>query len=435
MTTVSTSAVGRELFDHHALRDPARERSGSWIVCQIGAREHYAVARALHARGELAEMVTDFWIAPGHAFGTLPGARRLQDRFHPDLFQAHCWAPNLRMLAFESWQRACKNTVWQTIVARNDWFQKLAVARLRRDFADVPDGPEMTLFSYSYAARELFRYAKSRGWTTVLGQIDPGPEEERIVREEHRRYSALKSGWVPTPSGYWDDWKDEVALADRIVVNSEWSLECLAKEQVPVEKMQVIPLVYDEKPKAGIEPTARRRGDAATLQVLFLGQINLRKGIGRLLDAMRLLTNHAIELTLAGPTEISPEAWAGLPNVRWVGPIPRSEVSQVYRESDIFILPTLSDGYALTQLESLANGLPVIASRHCGQAVVPGVNGWILEDLEPATIAARLAECARLRLESPEPARIERKGASDFTLEFLAQKLLDEGGARRQDAS
>jgi glycosyltransferase involved in cell wall biosynthesis len=106
-----------------------------------------------------------------------------------------------------------------------------------------------------------------------------------------------------------------------------------------------------------------------------------------LLDAMRLLKDEPVTLTLAGPAEIEPSAWEDLPQVKWVGVIPRSEVGCYYENADLFILPTISDGYALTQLEALARGLPVMASKSCGAAVTHGMNGWILDDLEPATIA------------------------------------------------
>jgi glycosyltransferase involved in cell wall biosynthesis len=86
-----------------------------------------------------------------------------------------------------------------------------------------------------------------------------------------------------------------------------------------------------------------------------------------------------------------------------MGPVPRSEVGRIYQEADCFILPTLSDGYALTQLEALSQGLPVIASKHCGEAVTNGHNGWILEDLEPATIAAAMLRARSEHLESVKP--------------------------------
>ena len=68
-----------------------------WIVCQIGAREHYAIARALERKGELAAMVTDFWVSKRHWMGILPGSKRLRDRVHADLVLAVVRAPNLTM--------------------------------------------------------------------------------------------------------------------------------------------------------------------------------------------------------------------------------------------------------------------------------------------------------------------------------------------------
>jgi hypothetical protein len=59
------------------------------------------------------------------------------------------------------------------------------------------------LFTYSYAALEILRYAKSQGWYTVLGQIDPGKVEEEIVIREHQKYPDLAPTWHPVPPVYW----------------------------------------------------------------------------------------------------------------------------------------------------------------------------------------------------------------------------------------
>ena len=113
---------------------------------------------------------------------------------------------------------------------------------------------------------------------------------------------------------------------------------------------------------------------------------------------------------------IDPSAWADLPQVRWVGKVPRSEVGRYYEAADLFILPTISDGYALTQLEALAHGLPVLASRHCGDAVRHGENGWILEDLEPETIARTIRQAR----ESLPLTKVEMPA---FGMEALARAL------------
>lgn len=451
----------------------ARGERPSWIVCQIGAREHYAIPQALDRAGVLGHLITDFWVPPGSLISRIPGGRRLRDRWHPALTDAPVSAPNFRMLAFEARERLDKSDPWDRIIRRNVAFQHAACKILEKgnpkktasascrsienpfmdrtplqraphsgivvDKPSARDGRCTTLFSYSYAALELFRFAKSRGWTTVLGQMDPGPEEERIVAEEHRRYPHLKSSWRPAPATYWDSWREEVELADRIIVNSEWSRECLLKSHVPAEKMEIIPLVYEatsplvgssqlvvgreeeeardknvesfqhsDEPVTHHSPWGRRRSSvegqegsisgrhpsSSPLRVLFLGQMNLRKGVGRLLEAIRMLKDIPLQLTLVGPSEIDPAAWGDLPNVSWVGPVARSQAREYYREADVFILPTLSDGFALTQLEALSHGLPVIASLRCGRVIEDGVHGLLLDSLEPTAIAEAIREFA-----------------------------------------
>jgi len=386
----------------------------NWIVCQIGAREHYAIPRALAGQRALEALITDFWVPPGSVISRMP---RLADRFHPELTDAKIWVSNGRFLAFEIRQRFTKRSGWPVILERNRLFQKRTLQTLRRIESRMPGSGAPTLFSYSYAARDLFRFAKERGWTTVLGQIDPGPEEERIVAEEHRRYPSLGSRWQPAPASYWDSWREEVELADRIVVNSQWSKECLLKESVPEAKMEVVSLVFQKnEPENAEMPKSEERRKSQGFRLLFLGQINLRKGIGRLLDAMRMLRDEPVELTLVGPCEIDPAAWSDLPKVRWVGPVPRGEVARYYQDADVFILPTLSDGYALTQLESLSHDLPVIASRHCGEVVRHGANGWILENLEPDFLARAILRATQQRLSG-------NNNSSEFDFEKLGMLL------------
>src|ERR1044072_6184873 len=134
----------------------------SWICCQLGAREHYAVPRALKLGGLLDELITDVWM-------------RRAGRFHPGLAGARVIAPNISALAFELKASLARENGWKLIACRNQWFQKHAVAQLARNH-----NGNHTLFAYSYAAKEIFQFARARGWRTVLGQIDPGPEE-RIV--------------------------------------------------------------------------------------------------------------------------------------------------------------------------------------------------------------------------------------------------------------
>ena len=473
-----------------------------WLVCQIGAREHYGIARALHRTGQLGALVTDFWVPPGSMAGHLPGAQRLADRYHPDLASAPVHAPNLRMFAFELLARLCKRRGWERVLARNALFQREALkilADIRPPTSDLRHPPpDITLFSYSYAALELFRYAKQRGWKTVLGQIDPGPGEDAIVRRLRARYPE----WVgpneqSPPDVYWDHWREECALADRIVVNSAWSRALLIEAGIEAAKIEVVALAVEEEGGRGresevggqksevrgqnaepsganrsaaeiaeLEPTSLARGkwtganatcpvrglaggrdqralanaeqtgeaqsgmaagnsdpaghseltsdlrplisgppsslisdlrsptsDLRPLRVLWLGQVNVRKGIQDLVAAVRMLVDAPVRIDVVGPHGPLPP---GLPdNMVFHGAVARSEAGGWYEQADVFVLPTYSDGFALTQLEAMAQGVPVIATPCCGEVVEDGVNGWLVPAGDPQALAERIRQIAR----------------------------------------
>ena len=385
-----------------------------WLCCQLGAREHYVVPRALQHNGLLRELITDLWIRPGSVLRSLRSG--LAGRFHPSLSSARVTAMNLGALTFEFGSNVMGATGWNLISKRNDWFQRSVVTRLARDrtFSDV------TVFAYSYAAEGIFKAARERGWRTVLGQIDPGPVEEQIV---DKLTPGGHKSWQPAPTEYWDRWRNECELADRIVVNSMWSREALLTSGIPAEKLRVIPLAFEPPPEAKLFTrtypaafTSERR-----MRVLFLGQINFRKGAMQLFDAVKRMAGEPVEFWFVGPLQVD------IPHeikdkVKWFGVAPRSEVAHYYRDADVFILPTFSDGFGLTQLEAQAWKLPVIASKYCGDVVTDGVNGRILESVSATAIGDVLCELMR----SPETLRAmsEKSRVEDrFSLRSLASSL------------
>ncbi|MBT8038320.1 MAG: glycosyltransferase family 4 protein [Verrucomicrobiae bacterium] len=401
------------------------EKLPEWIVCQIGAREHYGIARALRRAGCLSGVLTDFWLPPGSMVGSMPGAARLRDRYHRDLDASKVYAPNLRMLGFEGVLRIRSLSGWDGIIKRNHLFQQEALKRLRKWRAPMSGGQTPTLFSYSYAALELFREVKDWGWRTVLGQIDPGPGEDAIVQNLRAAHPEWAEGIEHSPpESYWQDWREECGLADRIMVNSEWSRKLLVAEGIDREKLEVLPLAYDvgRASNCGSHPTFQKKSQ---LRVLFLGQAIVRKGIQDLVAAARLLTEAPIQIDIVGPHGVLP---SGLPsNLVFHGAVPRSEAAQWYQQSDLFVLPTHSDGFALTQLEAMAQGVPVIATPCCGDVVVEGVNGWVV----PAGNAQVLAERLRQIAQSPDMLESMRKAAmataEGFGLERVAQALTQVG--------
>jgi glycosyltransferase involved in cell wall biosynthesis len=167
------------------------------------------------------------------------------------------------------------------------------------------------------------------------------------------------------------------------------------------------------------------RGAGEALRVLWLGQVVLRKGIQYLIEAARLLEHENTRFEVVGPIGISETAVKSAPrNVSFHGRATRDQAGDWYRQADLFVLPTVSDGFALTQLEAMAHGLPVIATPNCGRVVTDGVDGLIV----PVRDGAALARAIDRYREEPElgashGAAALRK-AAQLSLESLSQRLV-----------
>lgn len=368
----------------------------SWICCQLGAREHYAIPRVLQQNNRLTALITDAWVRPQSPISYLPDAR-LKERFHSDLDRADVYDSVNQLINFEVKHKFLRTSGWELILARNTWFQKQVLQKLNKISSKI-DHAETNpiIFAYSYAALAILQFAKQKGWATVLGQIDPGPAEEAIVAHLHQEAGISTKEWQPAPEIYWKKWYQEIELADHIIVNSAWSKQCLNQVGIKNSKIQIIPLAYQApKESSTWERTYPKVfTPERPLRVLFLGQVNLRKGILPLLEAIERLNGQPIELWVIGSVQLEiPQKWLSHPQIRWIDSVPRSSVVNYYKKADIFILPTYSDGFAITQLEAQTWQLPIIASHYCGNVVENQRNGLLIEDISGQSIAGTLLTC------------------------------------------
>ena len=100
-----------------------------------------------------------------------------------------------------------------------------------------------------------------------------------------------------------------------------------------------------------------------------------------MLDAARELRNEPVEFIVAGPNALDLSSRAADDGrIRWLGPVPRGRTATIYQQADVFLLPTLSDGFGLAQLEAQAWRLPLVTTANCGAVVRDGINGVRLRE-------------------------------------------------------
>jgi glycosyltransferase involved in cell wall biosynthesis len=120
--------------------------------------------------------------------------------------------------------------------------------------------------------------------------------------------------------------------------------------------------------------------------------------VGQLFDAIRMLKNEPVDFTFAGPVGVKiPDEISGMSNVRFLGSVDKATCERLYRESDIFLFPTLSDGFGLTQLEAMGHCLPVNDSKNSGTVVEYRVSGLVLCEVTPEAISEAIMELVRDR--------------------------------------
>jgi glycosyltransferase involved in cell wall biosynthesis len=355
---------------------------------QAGHREQYGIPRALQRVGALDKLITDVWAPPRSLVSRLAGGRlgrRMSDRFHSDLPAGKVRSFPWRMLAWESAARLRGMNGDQRTLAHNDWWTATAATALRREA-----GPfTRYVFGYCYAARALFSAARELGLTPVLGQMDPGPVQDRKVTQIVRQWSDYKTPFQPGTQSYYESWYEECRLAGHIVVNSQWSRQALEQAGIDARKIAVIPLVYSPPAEAGgwIKTYPASYSQKRPLRVLSLGRCILLKGVAETIAAAQSLWDQPVEFTFVGNTDIVRlESHFGRARIRYFPRVSRAECHAFYRAADVFLFPTHADGFGLTQLEAQAWRLPIIASRFCAEVVEPGRTGWVLPEVSADSI-------------------------------------------------
>ena len=405
----------------------------NWICAQIGAREHYAIPRVLNRDGKLGVLYTDFWASKlWRMAGRIPGKSALATRYHGDLADALVKGFNLDVLKNSLGRKKSSNPYEEFLRIGEEFGRRVVQALDARP--SMLDGGSI-FFSYDTGFLEPARRVKASGGRTVLCQMDPSRFEVDLVKEEETRWPGWAKHCAEVPESYIERREAEWSAADLVMVNSEWTMQALKRQGVPADKIVIVPLAYEVTPVEGrgtkdegfissFRSQVSFFSSKRPLRVLFLGQVILRKGIQYLIEAARLLKRVNVLFDVVGSIGISEKGLASAPgNMTFHGPVSRDRTKEFYRESDLFVLPTLSDGFALTQLEAMAYGLPVIVTSNCGEVVTDGVDGLIV----PASDPMALAEAIQLLIQDPEKLRSMSVAAkikvAEFSLAGLGKHL------------
>lgn len=161
----------------------------------------------------------------------------------------------------------------------------------------------------------------------------------------------------------------------------------------------------------GIEPdsfqrlTRKEARDSLQIEgpgkiILFVGKLDPIKGVKYLIQAMAIIGQKETDtrLLLVGDGEQRDELKSLVAKlhlesqITFVGKVPNEKVPAYMATSDLFVLPSLSEGFPMAIIEAMASGLPIVTTRVRGlpEIVKDGQNGFVVEPEKPEEIAEKI---------------------------------------------
>jgi len=219
---------------------------------------------------------------------------------------------------------------------------------------------------------------------------------------------------------------------DAIITVSEQSRKDIQRYlSVPSDRILLIPNGVARRfhllPPDLVKEHLKKRFGLSKPYVLFVGTITVRKNIERALEAFAVLRERFPELlfVLAGP-----RTWKQTPierilkrhnlhnRVHLTGPVADIDLTALYNGAELFVFPSLYEGFGFPPLEAMACGTPVIASSI---SAIPEVTRDAALQVDPYNVE-ELAGAIQRVLDNPELAQDLRERGLDRAAEFTWEK-------------
>ena len=290
----------------------------------------------------------------------------------------------------------------QAALNADSWLYDHSVAAIIR--------PGDLFIGWATASLATARAARRRGAQFVLDRACPHVDfQQATLREQSER---LGLPFRPQPAWFRDRQLAEYEEAEQILVPSAYSRDTFP----PAMQGKIItaPLMGRCRFPATTHPERH-----AVFTVGAVGGDPMRKGYLYLLQAWRQLALPNARLLIRTDADFSRypalrELLAQLNNVELISYV--ADLNEFYQRCDAFVLPSVDDGFGMALFEAMANGVPSIATTHCGAAelLTPGRDGIVV----PPASAQLLAE-ALLSLYEQEELRRSLAAAGRTTAAAL----------------
>jgi len=234
--------------------------------------------------------------------------------------------------------------------------------------------------------------------------------QARILKEEE-----LRSGTKIDRPSRWMIAREEreYELARRILVLSRFALDSFVAEGTDPDRLRLLPLgarLDQFRPSPEIVEARRLRILAGEpLRILFVGALSFQKGMQDMASILRNAGNDVFQFRFVGPVphEARELVDALTPLAEFIPKQPQQELPASYAWGDLFIFPTIQDGFAVVLAQAAAAALPILTTTNCcgPDLIREGRTGWVFPIRSPQAFIERLHWCDTHRVELAQMVR------------------------------
>jgi glycosyltransferase involved in cell wall biosynthesis len=295
----------------------------------------------------------------------------------------------------------------------HDW----QVSRLLEEALDA-------VYTYEDAARLTFEAAKHRSVARIyelpLGYYRGVANEMERARKTTASIDVHINQEPPWKQARKDS---ELELADLVIVPCEWARSSLSFTKFPPKSVIKVPYGTPAD-----EVSVRNEKPDGPFTVLFAGQIGVRKGVPLLLEAWKRLGLKNARLLMAGSLGLDKEYLNSHNGFHYLGVLPRTRLLQVMKAVDLFVFPSLAEGFGLVIGEAMAVGLPVLTTMNTGgpELITNGQEGWCVPAHDVDSLVERIEWAYGNRDALYEMGGHARRRAGQWTWADYRKRLTDE---------
>ena len=378
------------------------------ITCHAGARDNYQLSLAFDEVDLLDSLITDFY--------TPDYCRNLfHKRFHENL--------------------SSRKTSWKYVDLINGYVFK-RYYQLGQDLsiraAKLAIENQSNLFVSSYTANSAFDHLLlcNSKIKKYLFQLHPHPDLIlKILQDEVSlgRVSADDLSYEAELNPlFYPVLANEALKADQICVASTFTKRSLVLAGVPKEKIEVIPYGVNHN----LFSRTSKKETVGKLKILFCGQFIHRKGIAYLYEALKRLNSQHYELHIVTRGDCDRKSLAMCAsdlNVRLYSNLSNVALVDLMHSSDIFILPSLYEGFGHVILEAMSAGLPVITTVNTAgyDLITNGHDGFVGAIRDSEFLFEKISFFVESRQALKEFGQNAAITAKKYTWNLFRKKIID----------